>query len=85
MADTTPATNEAATAPSDDDVQLVEESTINFDGTEGGMRMIESTSLAELSEIPSNGFEMIDDENFGAGDPELDELEAEIARELEDM
>ena len=34
----------------------------------------------------TNEFEMVgeDDDNVGSGDPELDELEAEIARELED-
>ena len=34
----------------------------------------------------TNEFEIVDDDgdNVGSGDPELDELEAEIARELED-
>mmetsp|Transcript_7412 Transcript_7412/g.18157 ORF Transcript_7412/g.18157 Transcript_7412/m.18157 type:complete len:335 (+) Transcript_7412:272-1276(+) len=44
-------------------------------------------SLTELSELsPKNGFELIEDEDIDiAGDPELDELEAEIARELEGL
>jgi hypothetical protein len=34
---------------------------------------------------PNNGFELVEDDgDVGSGDPELDELEAEIARELED-
>ena len=36
---------------------------------------------------PNNGFELVDDsmdDDVGPSDPELDELEAEIARELED-
>ncbi len=42
------------------------------------------TELSELS--PKNGFELIEDEDIDiAGDPELDELEAEIARELEGL
>lgn len=42
-------------------------------------------SLAALSEgSPGNDFELVDEDlNEGSGDPELDELEAEIARELE--
>ena len=44
------------------------------------------TNLDELSELsPKNGFELVDDDIVGTVDPELDELEAEIARELEDM
>jgi len=82
VADTT-ATNEATTTPSDDDVPPAEGSAIDFDGADGA-RTIESTSLAELSELsPKNGFELIDEDLVGGGDPELDELEAEIARELE--
>ncbi len=44
-------------------------------------------SLTELSELSQkNGFELIvDDDVEIAGDPELDELEAEIARELEGL
>jgi len=86
-ADTANATNEAATAPSvQDDIALTEESMINFDDTDSGVRTSESTTLAELSELsPKNGFEMIDEDFIGTGDPELDELEAEIARELEGM
>lgn len=46
-------------------------------------------SLTELSEMsPKSGFELIDDPSVDvdlAGDPELDELEAEIARELEGL
>jgi len=43
-------------------------------------------SLTALSEgSPNNGFELVDNTlDGGTGDPELDELEAEIARELED-
>jgi len=41
------------------------------------------TSLTALSE--NNGFELVDDDvDEGTGDPQLDELEAEILRELED-
>jgi len=44
-------------------------------------------SLTELSELsPKNGFELIEDDDVEIpGDPELDELEAEIARELEGL
>ena len=43
-------------------------------------------SLAALSEgSTGNGFELIDDvDDEGTADPQLDELEAEILRELED-
>jgi len=44
------------------------------------------TSLTALSEgSTNNGFELVDDAvDESIGDPALDELEAEIARELED-
>jgi len=41
-------------------------------------------SLIELSELsPQNGFELVDEDPGGTGEPELDELEAEIASMLE--
>jgi hypothetical protein len=44
------------------------------------------TSLTALSEgSPNNGFELVDEDvDDDTDDPVLDELEAEIARELED-
>lgn len=83
VGDTTTASTEAITTPSDDDVPSAEGSAIDLDDVEGP-RTIEHTSQAELSELsPKNGFELIDEDILGSGDPELDELEAEIARELE--
>lgn len=41
-------------------------------------------SLEHSEGSPNSGFEMVDDSVDVAGDPEMDELEAEIARELED-
>lgn len=56
--------------------------------SEGGSAPKTDASLAALSEgSPGNsGFELVDDSLNGdvSGDPVLDELEAEIARELED-
>lgn len=53
----------------------------NVDGTGAT-----DASLAALSNgSPNNGFELVDEDiSEGSGDPVLDELEAEIARELED-
>ncbi|MGK3746947.1 MAG: hypothetical protein ACI8RD_010351, partial [Bacillariaceae sp.] len=44
------------------------------------------TSLTSLSDgSPNNGFELVEEDvDDGTEDPVLDELEAEIARELED-
>jgi len=60
------------------------ESIVDLDADAAGTA--ENSSLDELSELsPKNGFELIDEDIDVPGDPELDELEAEIARELENM
>ena len=64
----------AATTPADE--------TVDLDDTEGTADS--PTDLSELS--PKGGFELIEDADIDIeADPELDELEAEIARELEGL
>jgi len=65
---------------------VVEVSTADVISDMNGADTETDTSLTALSEgSPSNGFELVDDAVAdGTGDPDLDELEAEIARELED-
>jgi hypothetical protein len=66
----------AATTPADE--------TVDLDDTEGTADS--PTDLSELS--PRGGFELIEDADIDIdieADPELDELEAEIARELEGL
>lgn len=60
-------------------------------GSGAGTSLGETGAFLDSTETTPPGsatsdFEMLDDgeENGGTGDPELDELEAEIARELED-
>ena len=54
----------------------------------GGAEDTNVTTSTDMSpgDSSAGGFELLDDDDVdaGAGDPELDELEAEIARELED-
>ena len=84
-ADATSATNKADTTSTNDGAPSAEGFAIDLDGVEGAGSN-GSTTPAELSELsPKNGFELIDDDIIGSGDPELDELEAEIARELEGL
>ena len=73
----------------DDSFQNLEEVTAAADtaGEVNGDGVGTDASLAALSEGSlSNGFELIDDDvdDEGTADPQLDELEAEILRELED-
>jgi len=67
----------------DTSFQNVEVATTDSPSDVSGART--DISFAALSEAsPSNGFELVDDSvGEGSGDPALDELEAEIARELE--
>lgn len=53
--------------------------TVNFDGDAAGTN---DSMQTDLSEVP---FELIDGDDDDIEDPELDELEAEIARELEGL
>lgn len=75
--------NEADSQNNNDPSSATADSTVdmNGDGTNA-----DDSSFTELSELTQrNGFEMIEQDVDGIEDPELDELEAEIARELEDM
>mmetsp|Transcript_9606 Transcript_9606/g.19886 ORF Transcript_9606/g.19886 Transcript_9606/m.19886 type:complete len:124 (-) Transcript_9606:1166-1537(-) len=74
-----------------DNLELVEESGTTTPPVEATVDFNDpattAETLTELSELsPKNGFELIEDEDIDiTGDPELDELEAEIARELEGL
>lgn len=75
--------NDAGPRKTEESAEAVESTVdLNVDASETP----ENNSLAELSELSAkNGFELIDEDIDVAADPELDELEAEIARELENM
>lgn len=77
---TVPGNNEVAHAGFQDMEKVMAADAADVDA--GGAT---DASLGQSDGSPNNGFELLDEsDDGGVADPELDELEAEILRELED-